>query len=470
MSNPKESVGVEPPTLHRALTFPGLLLFGLSFAAPIAGLLFFGPVLQATEGAPAAPFVILLFIMLLTARSYAILVPRFPLSGSAYNYAGKAINPGIGFVVGWGILLDYFFAPVINSLLIAIYLGAAFPSVPAWVWIIGFTLINTVTNIVGIRFSANLVSILVIAQLIFVVIFVGLSVQRVTLGEGLDVAALNPFFNDSTSVSTLTAAMPLLLMCFLGFDLVTTLVEETKKGAKTVVRAVYTLPIVSAVLGTILTICAFWAVPTLEGIDDPEAASLIAAEMLGGELLGAIFLTMVCVALFASNNAAFASSSRILFAMGRERVLPAKFFGYLSPRFRTPVYSILFVAGFSCLALVMSLGVIASFVSYGALLAFMFVNISVFFQFWIRDGKRGGVKNVLRYIVAPLVGLGAVLWFFTKLDVNALVLGTAWVLVGAIYLAILTRGFRRPTPSMNMNQYQREIDRSETHSEASSDA
>ena len=61
--------------------------------------------------------------------SYGKLVRQFPQAGSAYTYAQKAINPHIGFMVGWSSLLDYLFLPMINVLLAKIYLTALFPGV-----------------------------------------------------------------------------------------------------------------------------------------------------------------------------------------------------------------------------------------------------------------------------------------------------------------------------------------------------
>ena len=77
------------------------------------------------------------------AISYGKLVRQFPTAGSAYTYAQRAINPHVGFMVGWSSLLDYLFLPMINALLAKIYLTAFVLEVAPWIWVVMFVLIMT---------------------------------------------------------------------------------------------------------------------------------------------------------------------------------------------------------------------------------------------------------------------------------------------------------------------------------------
>jgi putrescine importer len=88
--------------------------------------------------------------MLFTAASYSRMSAEYPVAGSAYTYVRKAIDSRLGFLVGWAVLLDYFFLPMVIWLIGAAYLSTQFPDVPTWVWLIAFIALTTVLNILGI--------------------------------------------------------------------------------------------------------------------------------------------------------------------------------------------------------------------------------------------------------------------------------------------------------------------------------
>ncbi|MED4727450.1 hypothetical protein P9597_04705 [Aneurinibacillus migulanus] len=99
--------------LKRALTFRDLLVYGLIFMVPIAPFGIYGQVAQGSGGMVG---------MIFTALSYARMSEAFPIAGSVYSYAQRAMNPSIGFFAGWVILLDYILIP---SLLYRCYLSAS---------------------------------------------------------------------------------------------------------------------------------------------------------------------------------------------------------------------------------------------------------------------------------------------------------------------------------------------------------
>jgi amino acid transporter len=83
-----------------------------------------------------------------------------------------------------------------------------------------------------------------------------------------------------------------------------------------------------------------------------------------------------------------ASVARILYAMGRDGILPRPVFGHVSPRFSTPVWAILVVSVVSLLAEVITLTTLASLISFGALVAFSVVNLSVIKHYFIDQRER----------------------------------------------------------------------------------
>ena len=109
-----------------------------------------------------------------------------------------------------------------------------------------------------------------------------------------------------------------------------------------------------------------------------------------------------------------ASVSRILFAMGRDGSLPRTVFARLHPKYRTPVTANLIVGAFGLSALFISLLTASSMISFGALAAFSFVNLSVIKHYVIDEGRRSGA-DVVKFGVIPLLGVLFTLYLWTSL-------------------------------------------------------
>src|ERR1700754_3040586 len=135
MSTTKVTPGAR---LERRLGLPGVLLFGLAYMAPLIVLGTFGVVATSTQGTVPSAYVVALVAMLFTAASYGKMAATHPVAGSAYTYVRKAIDSRLGFLVGWAVLLDYFFLPMVIWLIGGAYLSAQFPDVPSWLWLIAF--------------------------------------------------------------------------------------------------------------------------------------------------------------------------------------------------------------------------------------------------------------------------------------------------------------------------------------------
>ena len=140
-------------------------------------------------------------------------------------------------------------------------------------------------------------------------------------------------------------------------------------------------------------------------------------------------------------------------ARGRDRVLPGVF-GRLHPRFKTPWVAALAVSVVSLLALVLTLDVAATMISFGALAAFSMVNLSVIrIHLFPKGGRdRASAGEWVRYGVLPAIGFLLTVWLWTSLTATTFIVGLSWMLLGAIYLAVLTRGFRRRPPVMDFSE------------------
>lgn len=436
--------------LRRALGTPSLVFFGLVYMVPLTVFTTYGIVTEVTGGRVPLAYVITLLAMAFTARSYARMAAAMPFAGSAYTYTQKSFGAGIGFVAGWALLLDYLFLPMINYLVIGIYLSAAFPMIPAWVFVVTAIALVTVLNIIGIVSVARANIVIIAAQAIFILTFAALGVSSLSGTGTVDLAA--PFTGDGTApgFDSVMAGAAILCLSFLGFDAVSTLSEEAKEPKRTVPRAIIIATITGGSIYIVLSYLAQLVYPSNDFTDvDSGALDVMAAA--GGQLLTIFFTAAYVAGACGSALTSQASVSRILFAMGRDGVLPKGFFGRLSPRFHTPILATLAVAVVSLLALAVDLGFLSEMISFGALIAFSVVNLSVIKHFIIDEKRRGG-SAVFSFIVLPGIGFCLTLWLWTSLSPRTLLIGAMWLAVGIGYLAFVTRGFRRPTPMLDLSE------------------
>ncbi len=436
-----------PARLTRTMGLPALLLFGLAYLAPLIVLGIFGVVAQTTAGATPSAYAVALIAMLFTASSYGRMAATYPVAGSAYAYVRQAIDSRVGFLVGWAVLLDYLFLPMVIWLIGGAYLSDRFPAVPGWVWILLFIGVTTALNIVGIKIAKTANFILMAFQFIVIAAFVALSIASVITRAGPQgLFSLEPFFNHHTSVGGISAGAAIAAYSFLGFDAVTTLTEEVTEPRKTVPRAIMLTALIG---GAIFVVVAYTTQLVHPGASfkDPSSAAAEIALTIGGDLFGAIFLAGLVLAQFASGIAAQAAGSRLIFAMARDGVLPRRLFGGLSQRFSTPVASIVFTGLVGMLALFMNVATSTSFINFGAFTAFTAVNLSVialYLKDWRAKVRRGLVSN----LIVPALGAAIDLWLLCKLDGNAIRLGLTWLSIGVVVLLFLTRGLRQPAPSV----------------------
>jgi putrescine importer len=426
------------------------VLFGLAYMAPMIVLGTFGTIAQTSHGVVPSAYLLALTAMLFTAYSYGKMAATYPVAGSAYTYVRRTIDSRVGFLVGWATLLDYFFLPMVIWLIGATYLNAQFPGVPLWRWIVGFIAATTLLNVVGIKVADKATFILMTFQVLVIIAFVVLSLRHVFVTGGGAGAWLRttPFVNSATTLGAVAAGAGIAAYSFLGFDAVTTLTEETIDPRRTMPRAILLIALLGGAIFFVVTYATQLVHPGGQ-FADPNSAAFEIAKTIGADLFSAIFLAGLVVTQFASGIAAQASVSRLLYAMGRDEVLPRKVFAYLQPKFRTPVVGIVICGVAGLIGLALNVDTAASLINFGAFLAFTSVNICVIalFRRRRRDGETAGV---LGYLVVPAVGALLDIALLLNLSHLAHLLGLCWLALGLGYLAVLTRGFRRPPPEIDI--------------------
>jgi amino acid transporter len=448
MTAPTITEPAAAPRLERVLGLPALVLFGLAYMVPLTVFTTYGVVTDSTAGHLPAAYVLTLAAMLFTAYSYGRMVAAHPFAGSAYTYTQRSFGGHAGFLVGWALLLDYIFLPMINYLVMGIYLHAQFPSVPQWVWIVSSIALVTGLNVVGIRLVTRMNLVLVAFQVVFIAVFVIAALRSIADGAP---SLTEPFFGGSPELSALFAGAAILCLSFLGFDAISTLSEETRHPRRTIPRAIMLATVLGGVMFIGISYVAHLAFPDFTAFTDVDSAALDVMKHVGGGVLASFFTAAYIAGCFASAMASQASVARILYAMGRDGVLPRPVFGRLSARFHTPVLAVLVVGAVACVALVISLELAAAMISFGALVAFSFVNLSVVKHYVIDLGRRTAA-DIVRYAVLPGIGVLLTAWLWTSLSATTFKVGGLWVAVGVAYLLYLTRGLRRRPPQLQLDE------------------
>jgi amino acid transporter len=390
-------------------------------------------------------YVIGLIAMVFIALSYMAMAKAFPIAGSVYCYAARSLGPTVGFFAGWAILLDYLLIPTLCYVVPAIAIAAVFPSVSKPLCVMAMVAITTVTNYLGIETTARVSFVLLAFQLVLIALFCLAGVNA--LGNHLEGAHLSfaPFYNPAQVTPALIfGALSLAVLSFLGFDAISTLSEESREGSAAIGRATMLSLCLAAVLFVLQTWIASWFVlgrTSLAPGEPTDAAFYEIAGRVGGPALK--FLLAIPGAFFASLAGAVtaqAATSRLLFGMARDGELP-RALAAIDPVRKVPVRAVLLVSAITLatgLLMVDRLELLSSMVSFGALLGFLLLQVSVVAHFMWREHSR----NWLLHLVVPGIGFAIIAYVLWNAEPNAKIAGGIWMIAGLAVFATLKRANR----------------------------
>ena len=436
--------------LHRSLSFSDLLVYGLVFMVPIAPFGIFGSVYQGSGGMVALAYAVGMVAMMFTALSYAEMSRAFPMAGSVYSYAGRGIAAPVGFLSGWMILLDYVLVPALLYLIASIAMNSLVPSIAVWLWLVAFVVLNTVVNYLGIAMTAKITKVMLIGELIVLAIFLVIGVVALAQGKG-EGFNLTPIYNSETfSWGIVFGAVSIAVLSFLGFDGISMLAEENKDSARAIGRSMVAALLLAGTLFIVQTWIAALLVPNPDQLlseGDPGGTAFYdAAGVAAGVWLAKLTALATAIAWgFANALVAQAATSRLLYAMARDRQLPA-FLAKVHPRHGVPVNATLLTALVSLvLGLFMAqrddgITLLATLVNFGALTAFLVLHISVISHYLVR----GKSKNYWKHLIAPALGFVILFYVVINAKVAAQTLGFVWLIIGVVLLVVLLATGRKP--------------------------
>lgn len=438
-----------PPQLRPVLGLWDLILYGIVLIMPIAPVPLFGLMQKLSSGHAVTTLLLAMIAMILTAYSYGRMASLYPSAGSAYLYVGRGLNAHLGFMAGWAMFLDYLLVPLACTIYGAVTLHRLTPMVPYVVWVIILVGAMTFTNLRGIHVTsgANLLLLLVILVVVFA--FLALSVRFLSFHDGWrGLFAFQPFYNPNTfRFSSIATATSVAALTYGGFDGISTLAEDAKNPRRDILLATVLVCVFTGLFGGLQVYLAQRVWPGYNHFPNVETAFMDVANRVGGRTLFEAFAAILILGNFGAGMTAQAGLSRLLFGMGRDGVLPRRFFSHLSLKNATPVYSlsligILTLAG----ALILNYEQAAELINFGAFLAFMGVNAATVRSFYFIP-QSTHKRRLLTDGILPLLGLLFCLAIWLSLPVHAKILGGAWFVFGLTYDGIKTKGFTT-TPAM----------------------
>ncbi|HTH51621.1 MAG TPA: APC family permease [Pyrinomonadaceae bacterium] len=368
-------------------------------------------------------------IVALVVLCFAEVGSRFRSTGGPYLYSREAFGPFTGFEVGWLVLLARIASFAANCNLLVVYLGFFFPAATGSV--VRGILIATIVaglalvNILGIRESKRVTNFLTIAKLLPLAGFIVVGLFFIDPG--------NLVADRVPSYAEFGGAFVLVIYAFAGFEIATVPAGELRDPQKSLPFGLLVgLAIITLVYLTVQLVC----MGTLPGLGGSERPLADAASRFMGPIGASVIAAGAILSILGNSNIGLLGASRLAFAMGEDRSLPAAL-GQVSPRFRTPIVSTIAVSAVMLLLTVQStflsaltLASIARLLAYtttcialpvfrrkagkapfslplGPMVAALSVVLLVILLTNVDFGKEG-----LPVLVA--IGVGAVIFFLTR--------------------------------------------------------
>ena len=425
--------------LRRALGLWDLILYGVIVIQPTAPMSVFGVLSNRGRGHVVTAILIAMAAMLFTAISYGRMARAYPSAGSAFTYVGREINPALGYVTGWSMVMDYMLNPIICIVWVSQQAHVFAPAIPYWTWAVVMALLFTGLNILGIRASAKINAGLAAAMGVVIAIFF-VAAARFIFGHPHAGAAFftRPFYDPATfSTGAVLGGTSIAVLTYIGFDGISTLSEEAENPRRNILLATVLTCVTIGILSAFEVYAAQLVWPASQPFPDETTAFVYAAGRTWAPLFAIVGFTLV-VANFGSGMGAQLGAARLLFGMGRSNALPKSFFGVIEPKRRIPRNNVVFVGVVSLIgAFLLDYDLGAQMLNFGALIAFMGVNLAALVRYYVREKQKR-----LRNLLPPALGFAVCLLLWLNLSRTAQIAGSIWMAAGILFGAWKTRGFR----------------------------
>jgi len=455
------------PRLRRTLTLWDLILYGIIVIQPVAPMSVFGVLSDRGHGHVVTAILIAMVAMLFTGISYGRMARAYPSAGSAFTYVAQEVNPGVGFVTGWSMVMDYMLNPLICTVWCAGQAHQFAPGVPSWIWKVFFAVVFTLLNIRGVKTSARINAVMAMLMgMVVVAIFVAGARYIFGAPQGT-ISYLTPFYDPHTfSWGNLMGCTSIAVLTYIGFDGISTLSEEAENPRRNILLATVLTCLVIGALSAVEVYVAQLIWPASQPFPDVNTAYSYVAGRAWMPLFSVVGFTLL-LANFGSGFGSQLGAARLLYGMGRSNALPKSFFGVVDRKSRVPRNSVIFVGAVALIgAFVLEIvagyrtyslgstsltwstfkqimnggeayGLGAEMLNFGALIAFMGVNVAALLRYYVRAEEKK-----LTYLAPPVLGFLICLALWLNLSRPAMIVGSIWMAAGILFGAIKTKGFR----------------------------
>jgi len=448
---PIEIVDVEgrPSGLLRrdALGLTALFFCIATAAAPMTALLFNTPVIVSGAGyAVPAAFIVATVMLLIFTVGYIEMSRRVTSAGGFYSFVSHGFGQAAGLGTASVVAVSY---AILTAAIIGVFGYFAQTTlqewlhvdVPVWVLLFGLVLVDLAFVYFDIRITARILGAFFVAEIVGVLIFAA-AVLLQGGDHGISAAPLNPakLFNNPAAIAVFGAAAPGIALfgafwSWVGFEMAPNYGEESRQPRRIFAPATYATLLV---LGFVYVLVTFAFV---NGWGLNHVAQAVQAQFSGkyvsayyplttryvGAGLTDAFKVLIITSAFACQLAFFNTAARYLFALGRERILPAKL-GATHGRHQTPhvaslvlaVFLALWIAGFviddpSTEASLLKLATWSPLVGVLGILVAQALTSFAIVRYFRTTGREHA--NLWRTFIAPLVG-GALMVFSAYLLID----------------------------------------------------
>jgi amino acid transporter len=376
-----------------------------------------------------------LAIAYLQVFSFSELATMFPRAGSIFDYVAAGLGPVLGTMAAFA-----------GYIMVAIFSGSAELSVAGllisdvliggtswWVWALLIAALMAGINVIGVRWY-GVFDVTVTAILIGLMVVVGI-VGLAGLGSGDPVTGWAS--SSWPSFGTFASFVALAFFLYIGFEYVCPLAEEMRNARRNIPLAMIVGLALVFVGHSLFGLAASRWVP-LGDLAASATPHVLFAETIFGSggkwVIGAIGLT----ASLTSMNSLYAAAPRILYGMGKDGFLP-RIFAWVHPRFRTPTFGVLFIAGLSVIPLVAGtssrtvlLLILGSVFAWIA--AYVLIHLSVI-SLRLRSPDHERPFRSPLFPVPQVLGIAALIYMITKISPDPTLTNDVYLYGGSLLAA-----------------------------------
>jgi amino acid transporter len=395
------------------------------------------------EAGPAVvwSFVIAGVVAGLTALCYAELASAVPVSGSSYSYAYATLGEVVAMGVAGCLLLEY----GVSSAAVAVgwsqYLNQLLGN------LFGFTVPDALSTSPEAGGVVNLPAVVLVALCAFLLIRgagesaevnAAMVVTKLGVLAFFVVVGVFGFHSDNLAefapfgITGITGAAGLIFFSYIGLDAVSTAGEEVTNPRRTMPLAIIIALVTVTVTYVVVALVAVGAQPAADFEGQEAGLAAILEKVVGGSWPGSVVAAGAVISIFSVTLVTIYGQTRVLFAIGRDGLLPP-LFAQVNPRTLTPVNNTIIVAiAVALLAGLLPIEFLAEMTSIGTLVAFLVVSVGVIILRTTAPELPRGFRVPL-YPVVPILSVLGCIYIIVGLDRITIAVFVGWVAVVLVW-------------------------------------